>query len=149
LETLLSQRREARAAAALKMAAQALASDAGACGEVKELAAEFLMAENEALARAEAPQPQSGGGGRQGAAGGDPSADALTEAGLATLLVVPLTTQRRRGAEALRVLIPPRDRLRRECWAMADQPRALDRNRIGAGPLTRLNAAEMQALEQA
>jgi mRNA interferase MazF len=29
-------------------------------------------------------------------------ADALTEAGLATLLVVPLTSQRRRGAEALR-----------------------------------------------
>lgn len=55
LETLLSQRREARAAAALRMAAQALASDAGACEEVQELAAEFLMAENEALARAEAP----------------------------------------------------------------------------------------------
>ncbi len=33
-------------------------------------------------------------------------ADALTEAGLATLLVVPLTSQRRRGAEALRVPIP-------------------------------------------
>jgi mRNA-degrading endonuclease toxin of MazEF toxin-antitoxin module len=31
---------------------------------------------------------------------------------------------------------------------MADQPRALDRKRIGAGPLTRLNAAEMEALEQ-
>ena len=32
-------------------------------------------------------------------------ADALTEADLATLLVVPLTSQRRRGAEALRVPI--------------------------------------------
>ena len=63
-------------------------------------------------------------------------ADALTEAGLATLLVVPLTSQRRRGAEALRVPIPARDRLLRECWAMAEQPRALDRNRIGATPLT-------------
>jgi len=76
-------------------------------------------------------------------------ADALTEAGLATLLVVPLTSQRRRGAEALRVSIPPRDRLLRECWAMAEQPRALDRNRIGEGPLTRLSAEEMAALEQA
>jgi len=76
-------------------------------------------------------------------------ADALTEAGLATLLVVPLTSQRRRGAEALRVLIPARDRLLRECWAMAEQPRALDRNHIGEGPLTRLSAEEMAALEQA
>jgi mRNA interferase MazF len=76
-------------------------------------------------------------------------ADALTEAGLATLLVVPLTSQRRRGAEALRVPIPARDRLLRQCWAMAEQPRALDRNRIGEGPLTRLSAAEMDALERA
>jgi mRNA interferase MazF len=76
-------------------------------------------------------------------------ADALTEAGLATLVVVPLTSQRRRGAGALRVAIPARDRLLRECWAMAEQPRALDRNRIDEGPLTRLSAAEMNALEQA
>jgi len=76
-------------------------------------------------------------------------ADALTEAGLATLLVVPLTSQMRRCAEALRVLIPARERLMRECWAMAEQSRALDRNRIGEGPLTRLNAAEMAALERA
>ena len=76
-------------------------------------------------------------------------ADALTEAGLATLLVVPLTSQRRHGAEALRVPIPARDRLLRECWAMAEQPRSLDRNRIGEGPLTRLSAEEMAALEQA
>ena len=32
---------------------------------------------------------------------------------------------------------------------MAEQARALDRNRIGEGPLTRLSAAEMTALEQA
>ena len=76
-------------------------------------------------------------------------ADALTEAGLATLLVVPLTSQRRRGAEALRVPIPARDRLLRECWAMAEQPRALDPNRIGEGPLTRLSAEGMAALEEA
>jgi hypothetical protein len=39
--------------------------------------------------------------------------------------------------------------LLRECWAMAEQPRALDRNRIGEGPLTRLSEDEMDALEQA
>ena len=55
LETLLSQRREERAQAALRLAAMALASDADACSEVREMAADFLMAENEALAGAEAP----------------------------------------------------------------------------------------------
>jgi metal-responsive CopG/Arc/MetJ family transcriptional regulator len=55
LETLLSQRREGRVQAALRQAAVALASDAGACAEAQEMAADFLMAENEALARAEAP----------------------------------------------------------------------------------------------
>ncbi len=63
--------------------------------------------------------------------------------------MVPLTSQRRRGAESVQVAIPARDRLLRECWAMAEQPRALDRNRIGEGPLTRLSAEEMTALEQA
>jgi mRNA interferase MazF len=63
--------------------------------------------------------------------------------------VVPLTSRRRHGAEALRVPIPARDRLLRECWAMAEQPRSLDRNRIGEGPLTRLSAEEMAALERA
>ena len=55
LETLLCQRREGRAQAALRLAAVALASDAGACAEAREIAADFLMAENEALAGAEAP----------------------------------------------------------------------------------------------
>ena len=53
LETLLSHRREERAQAALRMAAVALASDAGACEEAREMAADFLLAENEALAGAE------------------------------------------------------------------------------------------------
>ena len=71
------------------------------------------------------------------------------EVGKVRPVVVPRTSQRRRGAQALRVPIPARDRLLRECWAMAEQPRALDRNRIGEGPLTRLSADEMDALEQA
>jgi hypothetical protein len=54
LENLLSQRREGRAQASLRQAAGALARDAGACAEVREMAADFLMAENEALAGAEA-----------------------------------------------------------------------------------------------
>ena len=55
MEILLSRRREGRAQAALRLAAAALASDAGACAEARELAADFLMAENEALAEAEVP----------------------------------------------------------------------------------------------
>jgi hypothetical protein len=55
LETLLSQRRQGRAQAALRLAAEALASDESAGAEAREMAADFLMAENEALAGAEAP----------------------------------------------------------------------------------------------
>lgn len=76
-------------------------------------------------------------------------ADALTDAGLATVVVVPLTTQQRRGAEALRVGLRQRDRLLQDCWAMADQPRALEGSRLGEGPLTRLTTAELEALDQA
>jgi mRNA interferase MazF len=57
-------------------------------------------------------------------------ADLLTAAGLATLLVVPLTSQRPKGAEALRVPIRARDRL-------------------GNSPLTDLSAVEMAGLEKA
>ena len=69
-------------------------------------------------------------------------ADPLTAAGLATVLVVPLTSQRRQGTEALRVPIQARDRLLRPSYAMAEQPRAIDRARLGEGPLTRLDEAE-------
>lgn len=76
-------------------------------------------------------------------------ADLLTDAGIPTVLVVPLTTQMRRGAELLRVLIPARERLVRDSYAMAEQPRALDRTRLGEGPLTRLTAEELLKLERA
>jgi len=76
-------------------------------------------------------------------------ADLLTQADLPTVLVVPLTTQMRRGAELLRVLIRARDRLLRDCYAMAEQPRALDRARLGEGPLMTLRPEELLKLEQA
>ncbi len=76
-------------------------------------------------------------------------ADLLMDAGIPTVLVVPLTTQMRRGAELLRVLIPARERLVRDSYAMAEQPRALDRTRLGEGPLTRLTAEELLKLERA
>ena len=76
-------------------------------------------------------------------------ADLFTQAGVPTVVVVPLTTQMRRGAEMLRVEIPARDRLLRTCYAMAEQPRALDRARLGEGPLTCLLPEELLRLERA
>jgi len=76
-------------------------------------------------------------------------ADPITQAGLATVVVVPLTTQDRRGARALRVPIRARDRLLCDSFAMVDQPRSLDRSRLGDGPLTTLSREELAELERA
>jgi len=65
------------------------------------------------------------------------------------VIVVPLTTQDRPGARALRVPIRSRDRLLCDSFAMADQPRSLDRSRLSDGPLTTLNPEELAELEQA
>ena len=62
---------------------------------------------------------------------------------------MPLTTQRRRGAELLRVVIRAGDRLLRDCYAMAEQPRALDRAGLGEGPITPLTPEERLKLGQA
>ncbi len=102
-------------------AAKALAEDPTAREEALAVAADFLPAENEALAPAEVGKVRPVG---------VIQADLLTAAGLATWLVVPLTSQRRQGAEALRVPTRARDRL-------------------GDGPLTALSAVEMAALEKA
>ena len=75
-------------------------------------------------------------------------ADPITQAGLATV-VVPLTTQDRLGARALRVPIRARDRLLCDSFAMADQPLSLDRSRLGEGPLTTLSPEEQAELERA
>ena len=72
----------------------------------------------------------------------------LTAAGLPTVIVIPLTTQLRKGLEPLRVAIRARDRLGKDCHVMTEQIRALDRSRIGEGPLTKLSSDEMLALER-
>jgi len=71
----------------------------------------------------------------------------LTAAGLPTVIVLPLTTQLRKGLEPLRVPVPARDRLAKDCHVMVEQIRAIDRARIGDGPLTKLSSGEMTALE--
>ena len=75
--------------------------------------------------------------------------DHLTEAGLSTVVVLPLTTQVRPSLQHLRVLIRTRDRLQQDCQVMVDQPRKLDRTRLGEGPLTVLTPAELAQVNQA
>ena len=58
-------------------------------------------------------------------------------------------TQDRPGTRALRVSIRARDRLLCDSFAMADQPRSLDRSRLGDGPLTTLCSDELAELERA
>jgi len=48
-----------------------------------------------------------------------------------------------------RVPIRSRDRLLCDSFAMADQPRSLDRSRLGDGPLTTLSPEELAELERA
>jgi mRNA interferase MazF len=74
--------------------------------------------------------------------------DALTTGGLPTILIVPMTTQFRPGTAALRVAVSARDRLRADCYAMVEQVRAIDRGRIGDGPLAVLNAEEVARVEK-
>lgn len=74
--------------------------------------------------------------------------DALIDAGFPTVVVLPLTTQVRPDVATLRVTLKARDRLQQDCQIMIDQPRTLDRRRIGQGPLTRLTRAESQAVER-
>jgi mRNA interferase MazF len=65
-----------------------------------------------------------------------------------TVVVLPLTAQVRKEAEPLRVTLNARDRLLRDCQVVVEQPRTLDRRRIGDGPLTTLTADELLAVEQ-
>lgn len=75
-------------------------------------------------------------------------ADLLTAQGQPTVVVLPLTTQVRPEKEPLQVTLPARDRLQRTCQVVVEQPRTLDRRRLVDGPLTRLTAAEMNAVER-
>lgn len=74
--------------------------------------------------------------------------DRLTGAGLATVLIAPLTTRLFPGTEPLRVAVAPRGRLLQPSYVVVEQVRALDRSRFADGPLTRLTPGEMAAVER-
>lgn len=74
-------------------------------------------------------------------------ADWLSAAQSRTVVVLPLTSHVRRDAEPLRVTVPARGGLRTESQVVVDQPRTLDRRRLGEGPLTELSVDEMARVE--
>jgi mRNA interferase MazF len=75
-------------------------------------------------------------------------ANELIDAGVPMVVVLPLTTQIYDEFKLWRISVPARDRLREPCQIVVDQPRSLDRTRIGDGPLTRLTRAELEAVER-
>jgi mRNA interferase MazF len=75
-------------------------------------------------------------------------ANELIDAGTPMVVVLPMTTHVHPEFKVWRISVPARDRLREPCQVVVDQPRALDRTRIGEGPLTMLSAAELAAVER-
>lgn len=74
--------------------------------------------------------------------------DWLTDAQSRTVVVLPLTSDVRPEVHPLRVTIVARGRLRADSQVIVEQPRTLDRDRIGDGPLTELTVAEMSHVEE-
>lgn len=75
-------------------------------------------------------------------------ADWLSAAQSRTVVVLPLTSDVRPEAEPLRYTIRARGGLRLDSQVVTDQPRTLDRRRIGKGPLTELSNDEMAQIEE-
>lgn len=74
--------------------------------------------------------------------------DRLTATGLPTIVVLPMTATVRTDASPLRIIISARDKLHQDCQIMVEQPRTLDRQRFGTGPLTTLTKEELAAVEK-
>lgn len=74
--------------------------------------------------------------------------DALTASGNPMIVIVPLSTKVYPSFKKWRITIEPRDRLLQACQVVVDQPRALDVDRFGEGPLTTLTPEEMASVEQ-
>ena len=68
--------------------------------------------------------------------------------GTPMVIVLPLTTQVYPSFKRWRITIAPRDRLLKPCQVVVDQPRALDLDRFGDGPLTTLAPEEMAEVEK-
>lgn len=75
-------------------------------------------------------------------------ADWLTMEAPGTVIVLPLTSQLWKGADALRTELAARGRLRKSSWVMIDKIQALDTSRFRDGPLGSLTDAEMAIVEE-
>lgn len=75
-------------------------------------------------------------------------ADWLSDAQLRTVIVLPLSTAIRPETEPLRIVVPARGGLREDSQVLVDQPRTLDRERLGDGPLATLSRDEMMRVEE-
>jgi len=75
-------------------------------------------------------------------------ADELIAADTPMIVVLPMTTCVYGSFTKWRITITARDRLLRDSQVVVDQPRALDRHRIGEGPLTTLTRSEMDVVEK-
>ena len=74
--------------------------------------------------------------------------DWMSAAQKRTVVVLPLTSDVSRSREPVRVTLRARDALREDSQVMVDQPRTLDRRRLGPEPLTELTAGEMAQVEE-
>lgn len=76
-------------------------------------------------------------------------AQALLDAEHPSTLVVPLTTQLVDAAEPLRIRIRASGSLKKDSDALIDQVRAIDNRRLVQGPLSRLQAKQLDAVGHA
>ena len=74
--------------------------------------------------------------------------DWLSAAQGRTVVVLPLTSDVSESREPIRVTLRARDSLHEDSQVMVDQPRTLDRGRIGPEPLTELTAEELLKVEE-
>ena len=74
--------------------------------------------------------------------------NALTAAGYPTVIILPLTTRLRQNPGPVRVTVAPRGNLKQLSQVISAEPRAIDRQLILQGPLTRLLPDEMVAVEK-
>jgi mRNA interferase MazF len=75
--------------------------------------------------------------------------NALTAIGTPMIIILPMTTQIYPAFKQWRITVTARSRLLKECQIIVDQPRTLDRSRLGEGPLAILSEEEMVSVERA
>lgn len=75
--------------------------------------------------------------------------NALTAIGTPMIIILPMTTQIYPAFKQWRITVTARSRLLKDCQIIVDQPRTLDRSRLGEGPLATLSEEEMISVERA